>query len=71
MSRPAWKHTERPIQYILDIHVPALQQLVHDADQHHLASTLKMHTAIPLLPMHAFTALKAKFYLFTLLRVDV
>jgi len=61
MSRPALKHTKHPIQYVLDIHVPALQQLVPDADQHHLAPSLRMHTAIPLLPMHAFTTHKGKF----------
>jgi len=70
MSRPALKHTKRPIKYVLDIHIPALQQLVHDADQHHLALTLRMHTAIPLLPMHAFMTCEGKFYLFTL-RVNV
>jgi hypothetical protein len=67
MFRPALKHTK----YVLKIHVPALQQLVHDADQHHLAPTLRMHTAIPLLPMHAIMTCKGKCYLFTLLRVNV
>jgi len=40
MSRPALKHNKGPIQYVLDIHVPAVQQLVNDADQHHLAPRL-------------------------------
>jgi hypothetical protein len=62
MSKTALKHTERPIQYVLDIHIPALQQLVHDNDQHHLAPTLRMRTAILLLPMHAFMACKGKFW---------